>query len=372
MDSLTQGLLGAATAQLGFRQRIGRDATWMAFGAGAAADLDVFFGPLISLTGAEVDEFTIMQIHRGPTHSLLLAPLLALPIAFAWWYFRRKILGGSGADTSQSSERDDAPRRPGFLLLYACILVAFLSHAPLDYLTAYGTQIFSPMTNARYALNTIGIIDIIFTPLLILTLLVCYVVRKLRGGSAPRATLIIGWVGFALAMGYLGTGRLMHGRAIEIAKGAVNSEKVVHAEAYPQIGTIFLWRAVLETPDEWIAVRVHHFSQDPPAGDEIRRAAKQPFNEWIYKARRLREYEVYEWFAMGRLRPEYHRIDGIHVVVFHDMRYSRDSAGVDSMWPLRVEFDSEGNLLMAGRLPPDRGNGRGMTIGRIWADIWNP
>lgn len=372
MDSLTQGLLGAATAQLGFRQRIGRDATWMAFGAGAAADLDVFFGPLLSMTGAEVDEFTIMQIHRGPTHSLLLAPLLALPIAFGWWYFRRKVLRIFKADATESSNSGDRPGAPGFLLLYACILVAFYSHAPLDYLTAYGTQLFSPLTNARYALNTIGIIDFIFTPLLILTLLVCYVVRKFRGGSAPKATLIIGWVGFALAMGYLGTGRLMHNRAVDIAVRAAGDVEILRADAYPQIGTIFLWRAVLETPDEWIAVRVHHFSDDPPSRRRMSRAARHISNEWVEKAQNLREYEIYRWFAMGRLRPEYRKVDGVHVVVFHDMRYSRDSAGIESLWPLRVEFDSEGNLIMAGRQPPDRSDGDGMTIGRIWADIWNP
>ena len=41
MDPLTQGLLGAATAQFGFRQKIGRDATWMAFLAAMAPDLDI-------------------------------------------------------------------------------------------------------------------------------------------------------------------------------------------------------------------------------------------------------------------------------------------------------------------------------------------
>ncbi|MFP3937731.1 MAG: metal-dependent hydrolase [Phycisphaerae bacterium] len=368
---MTQGLLGAATAQLGFRQRIGRDATWIAFGAGAAADLDIFVGPLLSFTGAEVDEFTIMQIHRGPTHSLLLAPLLALPIAFGWWYFRRKILGVFTGDATESSNSGDQPRPPGFPLLYACILVAFLSHAPLDYLTAYGTQLFSPLTDARYALNTIGIIDIIFTPLLILTLLVCYVVRKFRGGSAPRGTLIIGWVGFALAMGYLATGRLMHNRAVDIATRAAGDAEIIRADAYPQIGTIFLWRAVLETPEEWISVRVHHFSDAPPQKRRMSRAPKHISNEWIEKARGLRQYEIYEWFAMGRLRAEYRKLDGVHVVVFHDMRYSRDSAGVDSMWPLRVEFDSAGELLMAARQPPERSNERG-AVSNMWRDIWDP
>jgi len=40
MDPLTQGLLGAVTAQLGFRRGIGRDASWVAATTAAAADLE--------------------------------------------------------------------------------------------------------------------------------------------------------------------------------------------------------------------------------------------------------------------------------------------------------------------------------------------
>ena len=41
MDTITQGLLGAVTAQLGFRQRIGRETTWVAAAAGIMPDLDI-------------------------------------------------------------------------------------------------------------------------------------------------------------------------------------------------------------------------------------------------------------------------------------------------------------------------------------------
>jgi inner membrane protein len=384
MDSITQGLLGAASAQLGFRQRIGRDATLVAFGAGAAADLDTFVGPLLSMTGAEVDEFTIMQIHRGPSHSLLLAPLLALPIALVWWHFRRRLVRGDeppppAADTvthpevaRQAQAVSDRPRPPGFLLLYACVLVAFLTHAPLDYLTAYGTQIFSPWTNARYALDAVAIIDFIFTPLLVLTLTACYLVRKARGGRAPRATLVIGWVGFLLAMGYLAAGKVLHDRAVDVAAGAVNSEKVLRVDAYPQIGSIFLWRAVVETEDHWVAVRVHHFSKDPPAPGEIRSRRKQPVNRWVRRAQELREYQVYEWFSRGRLRTEYRNLNGVHLVRFHDMRYSWESDGVESLWPLLVEFDDEGRLITASRQSPQRQEDTRSTAADIWSDLWNP
>ncbi len=360
MDTITHGLLGATAAQLGFRQKIGRDASWLAFAAATAPDLDFFIAPLLSLSGAEVDEFTMTQVHRGPSHSLLLAPLFVLPIAMGWWYFRRRLTSDNkpqpATDLTTHPEvarhmgTSVGRKRPGFFLLYACLLVAWLTHAPLDYLTAYGTQLFSPLTSTRYSLVAVPIVDIIFTPLLILTLLLCYLVRKARGGRAVRSTLVIGWLGFALAMGYLATGRIMHNRAVDIAKQATGITDVVSAEAYPQIPTIFLWRVVLETEDEWIAVRVHHFRKDPPTPDQISRVRKQPDNQWTRMASELRECEIYDWFAQGRLRTEYRRIEGLHLICIHDMRYSRDSSGVESMWPLRVQFDSDGQLIMAGRM----------------------
>ena len=65
MDTITQGLLGAVTAQLGFRQRIGRDATWVAAAAAVVPDLDIFIVPLMSMTGMEVDSLAQLRYHRG-------------------------------------------------------------------------------------------------------------------------------------------------------------------------------------------------------------------------------------------------------------------------------------------------------------------
>ena len=81
MDPLTQGLLGAVTAQLGFRQRLGGAATWIAAITAMLADLDVVTGPIMRLAGARVDEFTLLNTHRALSHSLLAIPVIALVTA---------------------------------------------------------------------------------------------------------------------------------------------------------------------------------------------------------------------------------------------------------------------------------------------------
>jgi len=369
MDSITQSLLGAVTAQLGFRQKIGRDATWVAAGAAIVPDLDIFISPFLSLSGLEVDTATI---HRGLSHSLLAVPLLALPIAVIWWWFRGRrhrrhagdafAAGNDAADAATSPPRD---RPPPFWLLYACVLVAVLSHPLLDWCTTYGTQLLAPLTKTRFAADAIAIVDIIYSPLLILTLAACYIVRKACGGRAVRATLIIGWVGFALSVGYIATGRALHDRVVARAAAAADGARVVHADAYPALGTIFLWRVVLETDDEWIALRAHVFDSRPVSEWPSRRAEKVS-NEWIAKARSLHEAETYNWFANGRLRAAYRTSDGHHEVTLHDMRYGQPTESLESFWPLTVIFDRKGDVVHVGR----RGHPNRRSFRTLAADAW--
>ena len=124
----------------------------------------------------------MMATHRGFTHSLLLYPFTAIPIALLWWWFRR---------TSLPPASDSL--RVKFRWLYACVLVALATHPLLDLFTSYGTQLFLPLTHHRYALHGVPIVDIIYTPVLIITLLTCYLLRK-RKTPAEKTTLIVGWL----------------------------------------------------------------------------------------------------------------------------------------------------------------------------------
>jgi len=117
--------VGAVTAQLGFRQRIGRDAAWVAVVAAVAPDLDILLGPLMSLTGAEHGENNLMLHHRGLTHSLLFAPVIALVISSIWWWVRRALRRREGPLVEHKTT---AKPPPNFLLLYLCVLAAGITH----------------------------------------------------------------------------------------------------------------------------------------------------------------------------------------------------------------------------------------------------
>ncbi len=364
MDPLTQGLLGAVTAQLGFRQRIGKSATCVAGLAAFTPDLDIFVPSLLSRIGVRHHSLTTPMIHRGLSHSLLMVPVIALACAGIWWWTRSK--------WKRKQKHDEAHKdAPGFGLLYACCFVAVLSHPILDWCTSYGTQLLAPLTNRRFAADTVPIIDIIYTPILLLTLIACCVLRKVLRSRAVRATLMVGWLGFLLSVGYLVTGKVMHDWAVNRGRELTGHTRIIRADAYPMLGTIFLWRAVVETDDNWIITRLHRFADTNPP-PRINIVKKEKENTWIRKALELPESRSYEWFAMGRLRSEYRNIDGMHVVELHDMRYGWGIDSEKSLWPMRITFDPSGNLIEARRTR--HGNRRGLKsfAGSIWKEIWNP
>jgi inner membrane protein len=370
MDSITQGLMGAVTAQLGFRQRIGRDATWVAALAAYCPDLDAFVSPLMSAFGVKYPFMSVL-VHRGITHSLLLVPLISLLVAVVWWRARRRVYRKRAAISEGADPSSPGRSPPGFLLLYACVFIAVLTHPLLDWCTSYGTQLWAPLTNTRYAGDVVGIIDFIFTPLLIVTLLGCYLVRKILRNRSVRPTLAIGWVGFILSVGYLGAGRVMHDWAVEKARGLTGNAKILHANAYPIIGTIFLWRGVVETEDSWLITRLHRFS-DPNNPPKTNIVPKQGDNIWIRRARDLREYQIYDWFAMGQLRPEYTCADGRHIVQFHDMRHAWGIDSERSLWPLQVTFDKSGQVVDLRRVMERHGRSLREFGTSIWREIWDP
>ena len=170
MDSLSQVVLGASVA--GALAPAGHRGKAMLLGAGLGTlpDLDVFID-----FGGAVENFTY---HRGFSHSLfVLAPFSVLLwlLLRRWW----------------------APVRDEPLRWLAAISLALLTHPLLDAHTAYGTQLFWPLTMPPTSWATLFIIDPLYTlPLLVGVLVAIF--RRKAAATALRvglviSTLYIGW-----------------------------------------------------------------------------------------------------------------------------------------------------------------------------------
>lgn len=345
---------------------MGRDGTWVAAVTADLPDLDVAFPMLVALAGGDPEALPRWLLHRGLTHSLFMAPVLALLAASLWWLARRAILRPRHGDPWDLS----APPGPGFARLFWVAFLAALTHPLLDYCTSYGTQLLSPFSSRRFAADAIGIIDPFFTLLLALTLSTCWLVRRFRpGGRAPERVALCG---LALLIAYLGAGRGLHDRAVDKALAVVGNEAVVSAEAYPAVGSIFMWRAVVETQTRWHVMRVHFLA---PAERQVRAAApvEKPLKDrWHALALAVPQAAEFAWFSDRPMRWESRLRNGLHVVTFHDMRYAWPLDGVDGLWSFEVALDDEGNVREARKIHPVPHAGRRRMFTEVWHELWNP
>jgi len=172
MDTLTHALSGAllarATAPKDLPPRSLPRRVAAGFFACAAPDLDFvvsWFGPI-----------TYLELHRGPTHSLLLLPFWAF--AFSW--VLAKIL------------RD--PR--GWRALYGVTAMGLALHIAGDLITSFGTMIFWPLSDARLGLGTTFIIDLWFSGIILAGLIAAAFFFRSRIPAAAASVVLCAYVGF--------------------------------------------------------------------------------------------------------------------------------------------------------------------------------
>ncbi len=171
MDSITQAALGAAvgTAVLGRTRPVWQAALSGAL-LGTLPDLDVFLD--------KGDAIRDMVLHRAETHAFfwqaLVSPLFAFILALV----------------TRSREL--------FLRWWAMVVLVLFTHAMLDALTVYGTQVALPFSDYPVGIGSLFIIDPLYTLPLLLGLALTIARRRparRRWNAAGLAlsTLYAGW-----------------------------------------------------------------------------------------------------------------------------------------------------------------------------------
>ena len=183
-------------------------------GLGTLPDLDVFID-----FGGAVENYTY---HRGFSHSLfVLAPLSALIwlLLRRWW----------------------APVRDKPLRWLAAISLALLTHPLIDAHTAYGTQLFWPLTVPPTSWATLFIIDPLYTLPLLVGVLVAAINRKVSG-TALRVGLVVSTI-------YVGWSWVAQATVSRNVEDALASMQLQGAPVFltPTPFNTLLWRAVVIT-----------------------------------------------------------------------------------------------------------------------------
>lgn len=211
MDLLTQGILGAATAQLGAQRQEVRTAALAGFVAGLIPDAD-------ALIRSSEDPLLVLEYHRHFSHALVTTPVIALLAALLLWPFLRSRLA--------------FPRLLLFTFLGVCLA------GLLDACTSYGTHLLWPFTDERVAWSIIAIIDPLFTLALLLPLFISLVKNS---PTAARIGLLL--AGCYLLLGFSQQQRVQT-QALLLA--ADRGHEVRQLLVKPTLGNLLLWRSVYQ------------------------------------------------------------------------------------------------------------------------------
>ncbi len=222
MDSLTHIALGAAIGESVLGRKVGRRAA--AWGAVIAIvpDVDVVL--------ALADPVVNFTYHRSMTHSLLFT-FVAAPV-FAWLIHRFHADAG-------------ARFRDWWLL---CLLV-LVTHALLDALTVYGTQLFWPFDLPPTMVSSIFIVDPAFT----LPLLAGLGTTLYLAGRRETRPWLPNAVGLTLAASYLLWGLWSKHDVERFTQAALEAQGIEYNQilTVPTPGNSLLWRILVMSDDAY-------------------------------------------------------------------------------------------------------------------------
>jgi inner membrane protein len=141
--------------------------------AGAFPDIDVI--------ARSFGDVAYLLHHRGVTHSLLLLPLWAWGLS---WLLAQAFAVTRG-------------QRGGWKSLYPIACAGIAIHIAGDWITQFGTMLLAPLSNQRFGLGSMFIIDLAFTGTLLAGLALAAVFPRRRWPAGLGLAAAAGWVGLA-------------------------------------------------------------------------------------------------------------------------------------------------------------------------------
>jgi membrane-bound metal-dependent hydrolase YbcI (DUF457 family) len=242
--------------------------------------------------------------------------------------------------------------------IFLLTLLGQFSHIILDLLNAYGTQVLQPFSDARFSLDLLFVVDLVFTGIIVAGIALS------RGGRAGRARAAL----VALA-GYVGVAVVLHARAVDVVRDAAvrSGIPVVSAQALPRLPFVelpdlarvgfatpaaaslpgrpeargdfavplpvgpFAWDGFIDDGRTYLRARIDPFADGVEWRERLVRGSDVPE---VRSLRGMSDVETYLWFArfpVARVSV----VSGRTEVTFHDMRFN-GLAGRRAPFELRV------------------------------------
>ena len=410
MDTITHGIVGALAGKAFFA---GRDVPAGVADRGVARalssptaraaivactlgamfpDIDIFAGPLAR------NPLAIMEWHRNFTHSAVLLPLWALLLSALSIPLINLLKWNS----------------PSFWKLFVIYAAGIATHIFLDLVTNFGTMALSPLNYSRPAWDWIFILDLTVTGIALVPQFAAWCYRDpghfwlraigiwvlLTAGafgtylfassagypfpidvagavSAVFAVIIFapaargtgfhwsraGWcrAGLAILCVYIGMAAAAHHQAFADVEDFATAQhlQVDHLAALPLPPTLTHWAGLVSTPE---GVWRTTFHEPGGAAENTQFYANAQSPELIEQAKKLRDVQLYLWFArfpIWRVVPREGQKTAIEItdarffrggdpIPAADQKGSKSSAGGRTGFTFEVVFDASRHIISSG------------------------
>jgi membrane-bound metal-dependent hydrolase YbcI (DUF457 family) len=363
-------------------------------------DTDIFAGPLAH------NPLAIMEWHRNITHSAVMLPFWALLLAALSIPLARLLKWKS----------------PPFLALLAIYAVGIATHIFLDLVTNFGTMVWSPLRYSRPAWDWIYILDLSVTSIALVPQFAAWCYREpgqfwrramgawvaLTVGafgayllasnvgygfpiavagvvSAIFAGVIFGpaalgagfrWTranwcraGLAVLCAYIAVAAFMHHKALADVErfAAAQHLQADSLAALPLPPTLTHWVGLVNTPDGvWRAT----FHEPGGAVENAQFYTDAQSREYIEQARKLRDVQIYLWFARFPVWRVVHQEGNETSLEIFDVRFFRERDPLSAVDPkpssraattrpgragftFAVVFDAQGRIISHGFKEPE-------------------
>lgn len=329
MDLLTQGIFGAAVGTAVAGRQLGWKAPVAGLIGGLIPDSDVLWSQ-----GPGVEHWAL---HRHVTHSLWFGPAVGsmLTVLTVWL---------------SSFRGHTLPAELRWTWWRLWVLVLF-THPLLDTFTQYGTQLFAPFTDLRFALPAVPIIDLTYTLSLLGFLIAALLVGLRASGVSERSTprgVGIMRLGLLITSCYLLIGAAQNPIARYWIQAYLQDQgieaKQVHV--FTTMFTPWLRRVVVELPlnpdgsQDWKLGFISTLGPKPPEFTLIRESAQLvAARETAFKTP---DGQRFSRFAVGPVWADWASIDGHPTVRLSDGRFGLPGPSVGGLWGLEWPLDMDG------------------------------
>ncbi len=317
MDSLTQIVLGASVGEAVLGKKIGNKAILWGAIAGTLPDLDV-------LLRYFTDEISSTQMHRGFSHSIVFAVLIA---PFLGWIAKKihyKLKEVSFKDWTK------------------LFFLTTVTHPLLDAHTTWGTQFFWPF-NYRLAYQNIFVVDPLYTLPFLMFLIIVMTLKKDNPKRSKFNT-----IGLSVSSTYLMLTLIFKWISFQEFKEGLKNQEIEYVEmdTKPSPLNAILWSSLIETKKGYRTAYYSLFDK----------------KEITYSKEFLKNHHLLEPYLEKKVIKQlidisagWYRIEEKNgKLLFWDLRFGQMGMDVDNasfLWYYELSIDESGNVSAIKRQP---------------------